>query len=463
MDVRRILKGEQPFFTYGDNDDMVNDAAQIFALDLHKQWWETRKGGNTIKENGANKAMTNELLVTHNQSLNESAAFRQRETLSNNEGDHLSTSGWYDFDTPVDKDQDAGILIFVSMQDQVCFTSTGSAMSRVLPWWRLDEVVSSMNPELRFGDYGGAILTAIYRLTDMLHEGPPTFMDKVHDFCTRFGLVIIMSLFTFSLGAWGEVRDHRRRREFADVRSKLDPEEREKAREKQKEYKTKECPICLEAFTKEETECDTDGIPLKGPDSKNIKFLRCGHIFCESCWQAWVRSGFGDPCFCPVCRQDVGKPDSKKRRSKERRRAARRARRQAAAAAATASNNSTAARRSSASTTNTSTEQSSLTLMAGDEDQSLGGRGNAVPTYGSLQDNTRITDTRSIISSSTTSTDYSEREREDNLIAMGANMWASTFGPARSNRSMNRGRSPNRWNSPNSFGSLDESISPELA
>lgn len=144
---------------------------------------------------------------------------------------------------------------------------------------------------------------------------------------------------------------------------------------KQKQFQTISCPICLEPFdandhdhdtvntgdnmtilttststinsiinddiddnaTRHETKnkistttnkklprVDSYGIPLFGPDNKKIKYLRCGHIFCESCWKNWVHSGHGNPCICPVCRQDVGKisSKSKRRRRRERRLAA---------------------------------------------------------------------------------------------------------------------------------------------
>ena len=46
--------------------------------------------------------------------------------------------------------------------------------------------------------------------------------------------------------------------------------------------------------------------------------LRCGHIFCDTCWKSWVRSGYGNPLACPVCRQDIGKSPSKKRSRRDR-------------------------------------------------------------------------------------------------------------------------------------------------
>ena len=60
---------------------------------------------------------------------------------------------------------------------------------------------------------------------------------------------------------------------------------------------------------------DSYGIPLIGSDDKPIKMLRCGHLFDKTCWEMWTDSGTGNPCICPVCRQDVGRP---KRRAAQR-------------------------------------------------------------------------------------------------------------------------------------------------
>ena len=38
MDVDVVLSNYS-YYTYEDEDDMVNDAAQIFARTLHDQWW----------------------------------------------------------------------------------------------------------------------------------------------------------------------------------------------------------------------------------------------------------------------------------------------------------------------------------------------------------------------------------------------------------------------------------------
>jgi hypothetical protein len=287
MNIPAVLK-EGTYYTYEDEDDMVNDAAQIFARYLHDHWWQ------------------------------------QDDNRQNNNRDY-------------------GILIFLSIQDRVCFISTGSAISTILPWWRLEHIVSSMKPDLRHRDYGHALLAAIDDLSNMLAAGPPTMKDRFHDFMARFGVVIAFAVFTFFFGAWGEYRDRRKRWQYAESRSKLTPVEREKARILQREFKTTSCPICLEPYDygedlllddddeerpplsegegeRKKPACtgmkrvDSYGIPLWGQDRKKIKLLRCGHLFCESCWKGWVHSGYGNPCICPVCRQDVGKSSKHNKR-----------------------------------------------------------------------------------------------------------------------------------------------------
>ena len=329
MNVPATLR-QGSYYTYEDEDDMVNDAAQLFARYLHSQWWSI----STPTTPSANSTSS---------------------TSSGTSSSTITTNNNY------------GILIFMSIQDRVCFISTGMAISQILPWWRLEHVVASMKPDLRRRDYGHAILAAIDDLTEMLEAGPPTFQDRLHDFLTRFGVVIAFAVFTFVFGAWGEYRDRRKRWQYAESRSKLNPIEYQKARLLQKGFHTSSCPICLETFdydsdlevmddhgrcsehcasATEPTEAsqlfssqedgttldtkkrsskmkrvDSMGIPLCGVDKKRIKILRCGHIFCETCWKGWVHSGHGNPCICPVCRQDVGgKASGTKSRSRRSRR-----------------------------------------------------------------------------------------------------------------------------------------------
>jgi len=269
------------FYTYEDEDDMVNDAAQLFARDLHDAWWKSHSTNECEKNDGCK-------------------------------------------DSP-----EFGILIFLSINDRVCFISTGTGISSVLPWWRLEHIVSNMKPDLRQRYYGSAILHAIHDISNMIETGPPTVSDRMHDFVSRFGVVIGFAIFTFLFGIWGEYRDRRKRWEYTEKQSQLSKDDKKKARRLQLQFHTRTCPICLEAFPNNDTkklslsslassqEGDRNGmkrvdsfvIPVRGPDGRAVKMLRCGHIFCQTCWKLWIDSGNGNPLICPVCRQNVGKPN----------------------------------------------------------------------------------------------------------------------------------------------------------
>lgn len=297
MNLPAVLRTDV-YYSYEDEDDLINDAAQFFALKLHDAWWGGTAGtGEDPAEavKGGHKPTTTTTTTTCG------APFDSANRL-------------------VNPPAVSGILVFVSVADRVCFVSTGSDMSRVLPWWRLEHVVSNMKPSLRRGSYGDAILGAIDDVSEMLEAGPPALRERFNDFVARFGVVLAFASFTFFFAAWGEYRDRRRRWQHAESRSKLSPQEREKARKLQREYHTMSCPICLENFDIKAEEStgdeenissgmrrvDSFGIPLSGTDGQPLKILRCGHIFDSSCWGTWVQSGQGNPNQCPVCRMDVG-------------------------------------------------------------------------------------------------------------------------------------------------------------
>ncbi|GKY93735.1 hypothetical protein MPSEU_000340600 [Mayamaea pseudoterrestris] len=323
MNLAAVLRSGS-YFSYEDENEMVNDAAQIFARSLFDAWFSGPAAN--VQVSGSSDG--------HDSSDEEEG-----------DDDHDDDENSHDEDELPDIPS-SYILIFLSIQDRVCFITTGMELSYVLPWWRLDHVVAAMKPALSQSEFGPAIATGMQLLTALLQAGPPTWTDRCHDFMARFGVVIAFAIFTFVFGAWGEYRDRRKRWQYAEQRSKLSGVDRDKARQLQKEYHSRVCPICLECFdygdslgkdgnekalqdldssveeclktpvTKNLKRVDSFGIPLKGADGKKIKLLRCGHLFCETCWSQWVHSGCGNPCNCPVCRQDVGRAP-KKRRSRE--------------------------------------------------------------------------------------------------------------------------------------------------
>jgi len=298
INLPAILRADSYFF-YSDQDDMVNDAAQYFARYIHDTW--SKKLSQEQKDIGGS--------------------------------------------TPTNM-----VLIFISAEDRICYISSGTRMTTILPWWRLEHVVQDMKQDLRKNLTGEALGIAIQDITGLLLEGPPTFGDRVNDFVDRFGIVILFTVFTFIFATWGECRDRRGRMFFAEKKTRLTKAEKEKARSLQREFQTKACPICLEPFQTQSIQdgemndddddesmdeekpskkklnkmkrVDSYGIPLVGVDDQPIKLLRCGHIFDQQCWQLWVDSGQGNPWSCPVCRQDVCRPKrgSSTRATGERRR-----------------------------------------------------------------------------------------------------------------------------------------------
>eukprot|EP00591_Stephanopyxis_turris_P014787 CAMPEP_0195537766 /NCGR_PEP_ID=MMETSP0794_2-20130614/48605_1 /TAXON_ID=515487 /ORGANISM="Stephanopyxis turris, Strain CCMP 815" /LENGTH=804 /DNA_ID=CAMNT_0040671585 /DNA_START=207 /DNA_END=2621 /DNA_ORIENTATION=+ len=279
------------FLNFQDQEDMINDAAQYFARYIHETWQV---------------------------------------------GSASSPS------CPGQPHPHSGVLIFLSIQDRVCFISTsGSLLESVLPWWRLEQIMMDIQNELRHRDYGAGILRAIADIHDYLRLGPPTATDRIWDIISRFGVVIGFSLLTFGFAVWGEYKDRCRRWQYTEKQSKLNKKEFIVAKSLQVEYECYTCPICLEDFSYPEekkpekkeslqknkkkfmkktygslidnyedamqhSNTTTTRPPSIGSDGLPLKLLRCGHAFDQTCWKLWVNKGTGDPCKCPVCRCDIG-------------------------------------------------------------------------------------------------------------------------------------------------------------
>jgi hypothetical protein len=263
MDLQDILR-DFAFYTFEDVDDMVNDAAEYFANFLHKVWWFN--GERNLESNGP--------------------------VLEAN-----------------------GILIFISVQDYVCYISAGNGVTAVLPWWRVMRVVDRMNENLRHDSYFKAVSGAINDISDFLEQGPPSTSEKAKDFFKRFGPVLFFTSSTIFMAVYGERRDRFRKFDEAERVSAMDAEEEDKAKRLQRQYSCKECPICLEPF-KFPDKCEEaqagsndNDLPLlqTGSDGRPLKLLRCGHVFDSECWKEWIISGSGDMNHCPVCRQGFAK------------------------------------------------------------------------------------------------------------------------------------------------------------
>jgi len=185
INLPAILR-EDSYFFYSDQDDLVNDAAQYFARYIHDTWAKR--------------------LAQEQKSV----------------------------DPPTNI-----VLIFVSIIDRICYISSGSGFTSILPWWRLEHVVQDIKLDLQIGHTGEALSAAIDELTELLLEGPPSFMDRANDFFQRFGVILLFTVFTFLFSTWGECRDRRKRMFFAEKRSRMTAAEKEKAMSLQKQFQNK--------------------------------------------------------------------------------------------------------------------------------------------------------------------------------------------------------------------------------
>jgi uncharacterized membrane protein YgcG len=193
-----------------------------------------------------------------------------------------------------------GVLIFLSIEDRAIYISRGSALESVLTDRRLDRTIESMKVLLQKQRYGEAVVKALRNMEFLLQLGQPLFRERVHDWIVAnsdmFALAFIVGF--FSLCIW---RDERAKRNYAQVASHLDELDRARAEALQGRFLAVSCPICLECFQPR-----VEGInSQKGSDGLPLKLLRCGHVFDETCWAAWVSSGQVNVAKCPICNQEV--------------------------------------------------------------------------------------------------------------------------------------------------------------
>lgn len=61
-----------------------------------------------------------------------------------------------------------------------------------------------------------------------------------------------------------------------------------------------------EPMDKEENSAETCPICIREFDGSEVKLKACGHVFCESCVEAWVNESLQANCHkCPMCRTDL--------------------------------------------------------------------------------------------------------------------------------------------------------------
>jgi uncharacterized membrane protein YgcG len=194
-----------------------------------------------------------------------------------------------------------GVLIFLSDRDRAIYISRGSALESVLTDRRLDRTIESMKVLLQKKEYGEAVINALREIEFLIQLGEPDFRERVNDWIMAYTGVAWFAVIA-GLAVRHIWKDQQTRRTYARVASHLDELDRSRAEALQGRFLAVSCPICLESFEPRAEGSNTQ----KGSDDLPLKLLRCGHVFDETCWAQWVKSGQGNVSKCPICNQDVG-------------------------------------------------------------------------------------------------------------------------------------------------------------
>lgn len=174
---------------------------------------------------------------------------------------------------------DDGAMLLISILDRQLYVSTGKRAMKLLSHDQIDIIIEEMKPYMQKRDYDQGVELAIVRMGEV-------FSGKVLERSTNYGLIVFCVLLIIIVGV-GLYIGHKQEQERKRCERKLKriQDERDRARQSQKTYESKSCPICLEEFQ---------------PETKT-RLLACGHKYCEPCLTKWLE----DHATCPICRQSA--------------------------------------------------------------------------------------------------------------------------------------------------------------
>jgi len=187
------------------------------------------------------------------------------------------------------KDQDNGILIFLSTDDRVVFISTGTGVSKELNVGNIDGIIGHMRPYLQRKDYATAIEHSVLEIKNVL--GSRTYFDD-----NTLVVLFVFALFVFfGISAY---KDHRKMKKLKKGRAVLSKMMAEVERDENGivGYESQSCPICLEDFSEPCPEATTEA-------PNRPMTLQCKHIFCYSCLSDFFKTPGQKKC--PICRSPI--------------------------------------------------------------------------------------------------------------------------------------------------------------
>jgi uncharacterized membrane protein YgcG len=199
------------------------------------------------------------------------------------------------------KENQNGILIFISVEDKILYVSTGSGVCEKINPDFIQNMISHMRPELRAGSFERAIEVAIAEIGNELIKNKK-YPVVAYVLLTFAGLVFLSFIF-FLIRDVYKRRKYRKRLEKGKGYVKKLMMDMERAANEQRVYASESCPVCFDDFIQ------------KPNDPKRAMVLKCGHCFCYDCLQTFLsRAQFNKEC--PVCRKEIV-PFEETDRSKE--------------------------------------------------------------------------------------------------------------------------------------------------
>ena len=194
------------------------------------------------------------------------------------------------------KDCQNGAVLVISRSDRSFHLSTGAALRRggLVGDDRASKVLERSKPFLRGGDVAGGVLACLDQLETYLDAGPPGWREWLWSALPVIGFFGFFGV-CFGLAVVEQMRETQQRSDYAAAGRALDAVE--KIREDPK-FAGASCPICLEDFS---TDGD-EGAKKVGADGRPVCGLPCGHGFCRSCVEEWLKKCRGG---CPVCRTPI--------------------------------------------------------------------------------------------------------------------------------------------------------------
>ena len=229
-----------------------------------------------------------------------------------------------------------GVLVFLSVHDRDVFISHGGGLESKLTPSAIDQIIGNMKPHLRKGDYGKALQGSVVEIgliltgqtfptrgrSDATNHGNEDNIGDIFTVCVIFAVILgIITLVRRAHGDDGEsINDLQRGRNkleklMREVSAASSSDADSNAAESP-HFPSTSCPICLEDFPVS----STSGNPVEsssqtsaadsfnsGADARRAMELRCGHQFCFTCLEKYLKEPHGTKC--PICRAPVDPSD----------------------------------------------------------------------------------------------------------------------------------------------------------